>query len=295
MAGDKSNKDVLVTLLEDAATLGGMTQFGCGSVSLDDVAATRSLLENAGLTKYWLAALPVSSGAAKAVVFVDVYETALSDPMLIAASKADTVVLVASAKTALADMRVKRQGELYNRAIAAHALGIKRLVTVVTDAKDATADDRAQLLAEINAMTTSCGLEEQRTRTVFLPATADDIVDAVASITHGSSVRYVAEPARTFTATGMVLNGSGVAVGDVIQVFTVEPISCRVESLTAARTPGVGDKSALRELRLHQTGTFTLSVVGTDPRKVAVAGPLIIHKRGRVLVMGSVIECSLAV
>lgn len=294
LAGERSNKEPLIALLQDAVSLGGTRG---GDPQREEMWTTRAALEAAGLRRFWLGALETQGAGttARTVAFVDIEDTALGDDALVALSKADTGLLVATASTAEADLRIKRQGELYNRATAAHSLGIRRLVVVVTDAKNVPATQRAALCAEFQAMATACGIEGPRLRTVFLPATADDIAAAVASLPPGLGARRAPDQARWVRSTGVVINGVGVATGDIARVFTAEPWAGRVEEAHPSHARAQHDEQSPRGLKLHQTGVVSLAVTGAKAIRVAVGGPLLLHKRGRILFVGTVLEASLDV
>ena len=291
LGGDKSNRHVLTSVIEDAASWGGaVLPTAPDSAVGHHVRETGHVLESINVKGAWVAGLAASNDA-RTVAFVAPQSLALDDDTLRAVSVSDSVVLVGAADSVLADLRVKRQGELYNRGLAAHALGVKRALLVITGAKAVDGAGRREIERELSVMTSACGFDEIRTRVVFMPATADDMAEALVGLPTAPSVKYAPAPARFVSVSAMVLNGTGITAGDVVSGFAQCPVSMRVESVEPSRSTQSPRSDGT--LRVHQTGMLSLSTVSGEPVPVATAGPFLVHRRGRILAMGSVTNASL--
>jgi hypothetical protein len=232
------------------------------------------------------------AGSASPIVFMNPVGTAVDRTLVSLASAADAVVLVVSARSGAADMALKRQGTLYNLAMLAHSLGVKRAAIAVTETNGLP--EGAVVAAELGAtaMVERCGFAKGQVPTVRVPTTVEGLCGVVAALPITHRVTYVPEVTTKFKATLMLLNGGAVGVGDTLTAFSRRHFSCTVESIPSLidRRTSKGSGQEVAAVQLHQIGAFVLTVNGTEPTELAIAAPMIVFKQGRLLAMGSVTD-----
>lgn len=240
------------------------------------MATTEAVREKITANTQNVTVLPFNGQAGSApMILLDVAETQLTSNLVATAAVADVALLVVSARSGAEDMRKKRDGELFNRAILAHALGIRGAVLAITETKGTSEEDVAEVEALASQMMENCGFAKMHVTTVRLPCTADEVASALA--TQRSIPRILPMPERStrFTATMMALNGN-ITVGSVMSGFSVECMKLRVVAIEGAD-----------EIRLHQTGRCTFEIVDAVAM-VDPCGTLVCHQDGKIIATGNV-------
>lgn len=286
LGGNKSNKEQLVAAL-DVASLG--VPMALTPTMADAVSVVRQRLADLGVDEGHVV-LPVEADGHSEVVFVDVDSSDLTPSAVAAASLADVALLVVSARAGAADMALRRQGETYNRAMLAHALGIKRAVVVITETRGVSAADIDGTVADAMEMVSSCGYDRAAVPVVRLPAAAEDVAGIVSSLPLEANVKYRPETTTRFRANVMVLGGGSIRVGDKVSVFAGENIVATVSAIPSRTERGVSTRTSASALKLHQVGTLDLEVAGSHVAAVAVAAPAVVFTKDSVVAMGAVAD-----
>lgn len=309
LAATISSKDVLCRCFEPALRDVALTPLATGSVLSDLLIYMQKKVEVLKLRNVTLvphtngdAAVGTSSSASAAsskiaVVYVDISDQVrLSHDLVCLAGISDVVVIAVSGTTGAADMAKKRDGELYNRAVLAHSLGIKRAVVVMTEWQALPEQTVQSVEFDVAQMMQKCGFDTDNVKSLrWGPGMRiSDLTSTVTSLPTFPRPYYVRETATTFKVTVMVLLPAGITTGDFLTAFCCDiHMTCRVDSIPVLidRKSSTAAQKNIASLRLNQVGTLELTVVNSSHVSyAALAAPFIALQGEKILAAGSVID-----
>lgn len=313
LGAERSNKDQLLAMLD---TLAPTDEYSFGprmSPALKDLlGSVRDRVGAAGVAN--AALIPCESDKmGGCAVFADVPSHRLDENLISLTSLADLICLCVSAKYGLADMALKRQGELYARVLLAHSVGVKRAMVVITDTRGVAPAAIENVEKEVGHMFSRCGFDEKLIKIVRGTNSSDVLFESIGSVKIQSKIKYVLEPTRKMKATMIVLQAPGIKTGDVLHVFSLGHFVVRVDSIPTLidrKTNQVTDTD-IAVLKMNQVASLHLSILHPTSSaamassaasssalphffmKTAVSAPILAYDPkdgGRVVAMGNIAE-----